>query len=117
MNWYKKAQEMMQGTPGTYTYLGHEKYRGNFSKGREEQLWVWDPSTGKFKTSPATYNTTHEELSERNDYYSGRLFEGRYENYHGNKRISVKAKGRQIPDDLIAELVAEYGKDIKIFTY
>jgi len=123
-NWYKKySQEMMDRGSGSYFDIGHElyDYGPKDAKKQEEQVWIWDSETGRFQSEKATSNLTHGQMFDDAAGYNrkdrGRFFEGRYENYQGNKRVSIKGRHREAPQNLIAELVAEYGKDIKIFTY
>jgi len=102
MNWYYKFS---QSRPNSYFDIG-------WNSSKEQQLWIWYPDTGEFLVSPAQGHT-HEELDK--NYDKGSMFSGRYENYKGNKRVSVKGPyGNDVPEDLMAELVSRFGKDIKI---
>lgn len=129
MNWYRKikAQTIIPvsdlpdreyGNKRRMNYfdIGHNAYLsgdfGSFSPDvKNSKLWQWDVTTGRFDVYEAKGRLTHS----IKDY--GLTYRGRYEEIGNNKRVSFAGPTSTIPDDLMAELVAEFGKDIKIYNF
>ena len=131
--WYARfirtSQQIIENPSENYFSVGHDRYwagrqmYNNYYKGNENikasKVWAWGSDTNSFIVQDANNTTSHGIMVDRLEEGGNHdIWTGRFENRNGTKIVSVNVGGRgQIPDDLIAELVAEFGKDIRVNKY
>ncbi|KKN07036.1 hypothetical protein LCGC14_1071150 [marine sediment metagenome] len=120
MNWYKRAQRLIENLPKDMSYLdiGHNVYRGDKPRKEPNQLWIY--YEGQILIEPETEELTRHFYAFDENMLDGSIYSGRYDSYTGALSISPNtemSRMRSIPDFLIRSLKQKFPniKDMYVF--
>jgi len=119
MHWYKKAQtivpeELAKDT--SYIDIGHGLNNKNLTK-ENVFLWIW--KNNQIETRKATYGSRHLDIWGLDSFINN--YSGRYEDFYGTKRVSIKVPFKrrfyELPKKLLYDLKNQFGEDIEVYIY